>query len=86
VIRLLSASNGTSSAPSPSYVITQLRGASDLPSTISTRNSSHIESARPMTSNPGPMFAEEQGTSVLRSVSGHVLWRRGVVWIGTDLW
>ena len=23
-----------------------------------------MESARPMTSNPGPMFAEEQGTSV----------------------
>lgn len=42
----------------------QLRGASDFWTTIETRSSSQIESARPITSNPGPMFAEEQGTSV----------------------
>ena len=63
MIRLLSALNGTSSVPSPSYVMTQLRGASDAFSAISTRTSSHIESARPMTSKPGPILAEEQGTS-----------------------
>lgn len=72
-MRLLSAVKGTSSAPCPSYVILQFRGASEaVDGVTSTRNSSHIERARPMTSNPGPMFAEEQGTSVGTLVSEYV--------------
>lgn len=65
--RFLSAAKGTSSAPSPSYEITQLRGACEEADwVISTRISSQMESARPITSNPGPMLAEEHGTSVVR--------------------
>jgi hypothetical protein len=65
VIRFLSALSDTSSAPSPSYVITQFSGASEVADwDTSTRISSHTESARPITSKPGPMFADEQGTPV----------------------
>lgn len=64
VIRFRSALNDTSSAPSPSYVITQFRGALVVADwDTATRISSHIESARPITSKPGPIFADEHGTS-----------------------
>lgn len=63
-MRLLSASRGTSSTPCPSYVILQFNGTDVSLGLVVTRISSHIERARPITSKPGPMFAEEHGTSV----------------------
>lgn len=63
MIKLESAINGTSSAPSPSYVMRQLNGTSVALGWMSICISSHIDKARPMTSKPGPMFADEQGTS-----------------------
>lgn len=54
------------SAPTPEYVTVQFRGfdgvgcSLDLVVMVSSR---YIERARPITSKPGPMLAEEQGTS-----------------------
>src|ERR1700694_243446 len=65
-MRFASASSGTSSAPSPSYVIVQLWDEDSVDSGLTiTLSSRKIDNARPTTSNPGPMFAEEQGTLIL---------------------
>ena len=48
-----------------------------LEGTTSTWTSSHIERARPMTSKPGPMFAEEHGTSMYGVRFGSI----GLDWI-----
>jgi len=58
--------------------MTQFKGADEVSvGVIVTCTSSQMESARPITSKPGPMFAEEQGTS-----GGVVLERDVKRWVG----
>jgi len=54
------------SAPTPEYVTVQFKGFEGLGCSsglVLTVTSRYIERARPITSKPGPMLAEEQGTS-----------------------
>lgn len=55
------------SAPTPEYVIVQFKGFEVLGVSLGLvimRSSRYMDRARPMTSKPGPILAEEQGTSV----------------------
>src|ERR1700733_5192878 len=69
VVRFLYASSGTSSAPSPEYVIFGSGGTLPLEALTNgeweTVSSSQRESDSPTTSNPGPIFALDAGTRIL---------------------
>jgi hypothetical protein len=87
VMRFASGSRGTSSTPSPSYVIVQLWEEGfvedvDWDREIVIWSSRKIERAKPTTSKPGPMFAEEQGTRILNL--GIVLLSRALLQFGNS--
>ena len=50
------------------HVMEQFKGSCEGPSAgwMETRTSRYRESAKPSTSNPGPMLAEEQGVRMMK--------------------